>query len=76
MHMCCVHGTVLIWSQMGHEGKSAVSFCCLVATWVPHMFCNFYLVKNHKKADNSTTKDREKYKHTLESSEFQKIFDV
>ncbi len=38
----------------------------------PDMFCNFYLVKYHKKANNSTTKDREKYKHTLESLEYKK----
>jgi hypothetical protein len=43
------------------EGKSAAIFCCQVAAWVPGMFCNFYLVKNHKIAKNSTTtKAREK----------------
>jgi hypothetical protein len=26
-----------------------------VAAWFPDMFCNFYLVKNHKIAKNSTT---------------------
>jgi hypothetical protein len=30
------------------EGKSAVSFCCQVVAWFQYMFCNFYLVKNHK----------------------------
>ncbi len=40
------------------------SFCCQVAAWVPDMFCNFYLVKNHKIAKNSTTsKAREKNKY-------------
>jgi hypothetical protein len=35
------------------------------------MFCNFYLVKNHKIAKNSTTtKAREKISTDLESLEF------
>jgi hypothetical protein len=29
-----------------HEGKSAASFCCQVAAWLPDMFCNIYLIKN------------------------------
>jgi hypothetical protein len=46
-----------------NEGKSAASFCCQVAALVPDMFCNFYLVKNHKIANNSaTTEAREKNK--------------
>ncbi len=36
-------------------GKSAASFCCQVAALVRDMFCNFYLVKNHKIANNSAT---------------------
>jgi len=36
-------------------GKSAASFCHQVATLVPDMFCSFYLVKNHKIANNSET---------------------
>ncbi len=36
-------------------GKSAASFCHPVAAWFPDMFCNFYFVKNHKIAKNSTT---------------------
>jgi hypothetical protein len=36
-----------------NEGKSADSFCHLVAAWVPDMFCNFDLVKNHKITNNS-----------------------
>jgi hypothetical protein len=44
-----------------NEGKSAASVCRQVAAWVPEMFCNFYFVKNHKIAYNSTTtKAREK----------------
>jgi len=32
-----------------------------VAAWFPDMFCNFYVVKNHQVAKNSTTnKAREK----------------
>jgi hypothetical protein len=38
-----------------NEGKSAASFCRQVAVWFPDMFGNFYLVKNHKIAKNSTT---------------------
>jgi hypothetical protein len=54
-----------------YEGESAASFCCQVAAWVPDMFCNFYLVKNHKIAKNSTTaKVREKISTDLESLEF------
>ena len=41
------------------------------------MFCNFYLVKNHNNAKNSTTtKAREKISTDLESLEFEKNFDV
>jgi hypothetical protein len=46
---------------MFNEGKSAASFCRQVAASVPDMFCNFYLVKNHKIANNSATAEaREK----------------
>jgi hypothetical protein len=42
-------------------GKSAASFCHQVAESFPDMLHNFYLVKNHKIAKNSTTaKGREK----------------
>ncbi len=41
-----------------------------VATWVHNMFCNFYLVKNHKIAKNPTaTKAREKTSTYLKSLE-------
>ncbi len=41
------------------------------------MFCNFYLVKNHKIANNSTTTEaREKVRKDLESLEFYKFADV
>jgi hypothetical protein len=40
------------------------------ARLVPDMFCNFYLVKNHKIANNSaTTEAREKISTYLESLE-------
>ncbi len=59
---------------ISNEGKSAASFCRQVAEWFTDMFCNFYLVKNHKIAKNSTTtKAREKLSKVLESLEF---FDV
>jgi hypothetical protein len=35
-------------SSLTKEGKSAASFCCQVAAWVPDVFLNFYVVKNHK----------------------------
>jgi hypothetical protein len=42
-----------------------------VGTWVHNMFCNFYLMKNHKIAKNSTaTKAREKTSTDLKSLEF------
>jgi hypothetical protein len=41
------------------------------------MFCDFYLVRNHEIANNSTTtKAREKIRADLESSTFCKFFDV
>ena len=49
---------------MSNEGISAASFCHQVAALVPDMVCNFYLVKNHKIANNSATIEaREKNKH-------------
>jgi hypothetical protein len=48
-----------------------------VAEWFLDMFCNFYLVKNHKISKNSTTaKAREKISTDLESLEFYKFFDA
>jgi hypothetical protein len=38
-----------------NQNKSAARFCHQVAAWVPDMFCNFYLVKSHKIANNSAT---------------------
>jgi hypothetical protein len=55
---------------MTDESKSAASFCRQVAAWFPDMFCNFYLVKNHKIAKNSTTINaKEKISTDLESSD-------
>jgi hypothetical protein len=46
---------------------SAASVCLWVATWVPEMFYNFYLAKNHKTADYSATIEAKgKNKHILE----------
>jgi hypothetical protein len=42
-----------------------------MAAWVPDMFCNFYLVKNHKIANNSrTTEAREKLSKNLDNKIF------
>jgi hypothetical protein len=48
---------------VNNEGKSAVSFCRQVAAWFPDLFCNFYLVKNHQIAKNSTTTKAREEKH-------------
>jgi hypothetical protein len=54
-----------------NEGESAASFCHQLAALFPDMFCDFYLVKNHKIAENSTTTEaREKISAGLESIEF------
>jgi hypothetical protein len=48
-----------------------LKFCHQVAALIPDMVCNFYLVKSHKIAKNSTTaKAREKISIDLESLEF------
>ena len=58
-------------------GKSAASFCHQVAALVLDMFCNFYIVENHKIANNSTTTNaRQKISTALESLEFWKFFEV
>jgi hypothetical protein len=47
-----------------NQDKSYARLCRQVAAWVPDMFCNFYLVKSHKIANNSaTTEARGKNKH-------------
>ena len=44
---------------------------------VPDMFCNFYLVKNHRIANHSASAEAgEKVSTYLESLEFKKCFDV
>jgi hypothetical protein len=54
-----------------NEGKSAASYCQQVAALVPDMFCNFYIVKNHKMAKNSTTANaRQKISTDIESLDF------
>ncbi len=58
-------------------GISAASFCHHVAALVSGMLCNFYVVKNHKIANNSaTTEAREKISTDLNTLEFEKLFDV
>jgi hypothetical protein len=58
-------------SHSRNEGKSAASFCRQVAALVQDMFCNFYVVKNHKIVNNAATAEaREKISTYLESLEF------
>jgi hypothetical protein len=42
-------------ATLANEGKSATSFCRQMPAFIQAMFYNFYLVKNHKIADNSAT---------------------
>jgi len=54
------------------RGESAAGFCRQVAALFPDMFCDFYLVKNHKIDNNSiTTKAIGKISTYVESLEFQ-----
>jgi hypothetical protein len=56
---------------LGKLGKSAASFCCQVAAWVPVMLHNFYMLKNGKIAKDLTIADsREKINTDLESLQF------
>jgi hypothetical protein len=58
--------TTLGWLVNFNEGKSAASLSHQMAPWVSDMFSNFFIAKNHKIANNSTsTKPR-----GLESLEF------
>ncbi len=67
----------MIRKKGSNEGKSAASFCSQVAALVPDMFCNFYLLKNHKTVNNSaTTEARAKICTYFEFLEFQNFFDV
>jgi hypothetical protein len=60
---CCCHFL--------NEEESAASFCHQLAALLSDMFRNFYLVKSHKIAINSTsTEAREKITTDLESLEF------
>ncbi len=47
-----------------------------VAAWFPDMFCNTYIVKNHKIANNSTTAKPGKMSTDLEFLEFKIFSDV
>jgi hypothetical protein len=52
------------------HSTSAASFFLQEAVLVPDMFCNFYLVKNHRIANNSAnTEAREKISTYLETLE-------
>ncbi len=48
-----------------------------MVAWIPDMFCNIYLVKSHKIANNSaTTEAREKISTVLESVEFYNFLNI
>jgi hypothetical protein len=67
MDVTCPHTK----SYDAHKDKSAASFFRWVAAWFSVMFCNFYLVKNHKIVNNSKfTKARENICTYLESLNF------
>ncbi len=54
-----------------NQDKSYARLCRQVAAWVPDMFCNLYLVKSHKIANNSaTTEAGEKISTNSEYLEF------
>jgi hypothetical protein len=59
-----------------NEGKSAASFCRQVAAWFPDMFCNFYVVKNHKIAKNSAMTKAGEKKHRFGILRILEFFDV
>jgi hypothetical protein len=62
---------------MPNKDKSAASFCQQVAIWVSDMFCDFYLVKSHKIANNTKTSEpREKNKRRFRILKILEIFDV
>ncbi len=48
-------GTAIWWLTEPHLDGTAASVCHQVAARAPNMFCDFYLVKNNKIANNSTT---------------------
>ncbi len=63
--------------RVGNEGEKAASFYHQLAAFFPYMFSNFYSVKNHKIANNSTTtKAIEKISTDFESLELWIFFDV
>jgi hypothetical protein len=65
--------SVASFSDFSNDGRSAAIFCRQVAALFPDMIRNFYLMKNHKIAKNSTaTKARERISTDLESLEFKK----
>ncbi len=57
-------------------GKLTASFCRQVAVFLPAMFCNFYLVKNHKIAYNLATTEARKNKQIFEILRILEIFDA
>jgi hypothetical protein len=55
--------------------KSAVAVFFDVAAWVPNMFCNFYLVKNHK-ITQSQLKPEKKYVQAWNPKNFRNVLMV
>jgi len=47
MNVSGKHSSLLRYGN--NEKKSPARFCQQVAKWVTDMFCNFYLMKSHKK---------------------------
>jgi len=55
-------------------GNQLPVFCHKVAAWDPDLFCNFYIAKNHKITNKSTTtKARENISTDWESLDFFKV---
>jgi hypothetical protein len=48
-----------------NQDKSAASFSQQVAAWIPDMFCDFYIVDNHKLSYNPTTTNAREKKHII-----------
>ncbi len=58
---------------ISNQDRPVIIFCHLVAAWVPGMFHNFYLMKNHKIVYNSTsTAAIGKIRTELEALEFER----
>jgi hypothetical protein len=62
---------------LNKQDKSVASFCHRVAAWILDIFRNFYIVRNCRSANNSTTAEaREKISAHTESIDFINFFGV